>query len=392
MELPPGQDAPRALPIDFPASGSEYFRIWIVNLLLTVITLGLYLPFAKARRLRYFYANTLVDQQPLAFHGDPWRMFRGHVLVGGVTLAYVLLSKVAPLVGLAVFAALMLLWPALWRSSLIFRLRNTSWRGLRFDFNGSLGGAYKVFLPWLVFIAAIVALSAWFAGIYGETPEEQKAWMEANAGAFFTVMGLAYAVGLLLFAQLWTAIKRYQHAHYRFAGQQSQVDLSLGSVLGVGLKALGLFVLALLGFVLLIVGLAFLSAFGTTDRGAMTVFFGIVSVIAVYAALLFSFGPFVGARLQDLLWNATRSQHLQFSSRLKARSLGWLTLKNWLLILLTLGLYRPFAVVATTRLKLAAVGLTLDGEVEQWLADPAQRSNSAVGEMAGDFFGFDVGL
>ena len=44
-------------PVAFTASGSEYFRIWIVNLLLIIVTLGLYLPFAKARRLRYFYAN-----------------------------------------------------------------------------------------------------------------------------------------------------------------------------------------------------------------------------------------------------------------------------------------------------------------------------------------------
>ena len=48
---------PRELRIEFTGSGSEYFRIWIVNLLLILVTLGLYLPFAKARRLRYFYGN-----------------------------------------------------------------------------------------------------------------------------------------------------------------------------------------------------------------------------------------------------------------------------------------------------------------------------------------------
>ena len=51
----------RVLKIRFTGSGSEYFRIWAVNLLLILVTLGLYLPFAKARRIRYFYANTLVD-------------------------------------------------------------------------------------------------------------------------------------------------------------------------------------------------------------------------------------------------------------------------------------------------------------------------------------------
>ena len=33
----------------FTGSGSEYFKIWIVNVLLTIITLGMYYPWAKVR-------------------------------------------------------------------------------------------------------------------------------------------------------------------------------------------------------------------------------------------------------------------------------------------------------------------------------------------------------
>ena len=50
MDSTPNAPSRRELPLEFSASGSEYFRIWIVNLLLTIVTLGLYLPFAKARR------------------------------------------------------------------------------------------------------------------------------------------------------------------------------------------------------------------------------------------------------------------------------------------------------------------------------------------------------
>ena len=59
------------LPITFTGSGDEYFRIWIVNLLLMLVTLGFYLPWAKVRRLRYFYGNTLVDGSALDFQADP---------------------------------------------------------------------------------------------------------------------------------------------------------------------------------------------------------------------------------------------------------------------------------------------------------------------------------
>ena len=44
----------------FTGSGAEYFGIWIVNLLLTIITLGIYSAWAKVRRLQYFYRHTEV--------------------------------------------------------------------------------------------------------------------------------------------------------------------------------------------------------------------------------------------------------------------------------------------------------------------------------------------
>ena len=48
----------RTAAIQFTGSGSEYFKIWIVNVLLTIVTLGIYSAWAKVRRLRYFYNNT----------------------------------------------------------------------------------------------------------------------------------------------------------------------------------------------------------------------------------------------------------------------------------------------------------------------------------------------
>src|SRR5579862_5722202 len=41
----------------FNAKPDEYFRIWIVNLALTLATLGVYSAWAKVRKLRYFYSS-----------------------------------------------------------------------------------------------------------------------------------------------------------------------------------------------------------------------------------------------------------------------------------------------------------------------------------------------
>lgn len=139
---------PRTLAVRFTGSGSEYFRIWIVNLLLTVVTLGLYLPFAKVRRLRYFYGNTLVDGQALAFHGQPWAMFRGHVLLMILFGLYAVAGQMSPLAALIAFVILALIWPALWRAGMAFRLANTSWRGLRFAFRGDVGAPTRHWPRW----------------------------------------------------------------------------------------------------------------------------------------------------------------------------------------------------------------------------------------------------
>lgn len=376
----------RQLPIAFTASGSEYFRIWIVNLLLTVVTLGLYLPFAKARRLRYFYANTQVDGHALGFHGDPWMMFRGHLVVMGFGLAYFLSAQFLPLLSLALMLGFVAVWPLLWRSSLMFRLRNTSWRGLRFDFTGSKRGAYLVFLPWLgLFLGAM--LLGFLAAVLMPQLGERK---PSGLMVFVLVLGF-YALAFWLGAVTLSWMKRYQHGGYRFAQQQGDLRLSSGAVMRLFLKVLGLVLLGLLALLLLGLLLGGVGAIGGESAAAVMAVLMLPLAIAIYLAMVIGIGPFFIARLQNLVWGGTRSQALQFQSRLSARSLAWLSFKNLLLMIITLGLYRPFAVVATTRMRLQAVSVDLQGEMDAWLAE-AQQPVGALGEMGGDFFGFDVGL
>src|SRR5258707_6333866 len=47
------------VPLRFTGRAGEYFRIWIVNICLSIVTLGIYSAWAKVRRKRYFYGNTL---------------------------------------------------------------------------------------------------------------------------------------------------------------------------------------------------------------------------------------------------------------------------------------------------------------------------------------------
>src|SRR5437870_11095625 len=89
-EAPAAPPGSYRLAMRFTGSGSEYFRIWIVNLLLILVTLGLYFPFAKVRRLRYFYGNTQLGGEEFDFHGNPWKMLRGFLLMAAFGGAYAL--------------------------------------------------------------------------------------------------------------------------------------------------------------------------------------------------------------------------------------------------------------------------------------------------------------
>lgn len=377
--LPP----PRVLEIRFTGSGSEYFRIWSVNLLLILVTLGLYLPFAKARRIRYFYANTLVDGQALGFHGDPWKMFRGFVLLVLLMAAYSGAGHFSPLAAFIAFLILCAVWPALWRASMQFRLGNTSWRGLRMRFEGSLAGAYLAcapsYLPAMILVASGVLLK--------DAPPTDP----AGPAAILSMVG---GLGMTLLAPWSLALfKRYQHRGYRIAGQHGCIHLSAARLYLLALKVVGISLLPMfLAGVVIAIFMGIAQALGAPARGPLDLILislGIGLGYLVYFAFVMPYGS---ARLQNLVWNGTRSEALRFRSALGFRALLGLTLKNWLLTALTLSLYRPFAAVSTARLRLEAVEIEASEDPADWVAAAGAGHADATGDIAGDFFGIDMGL
>ena len=373
------------LDVRFTGSGSEYFRIWIVNLLLMLVTLSLYYPWAKVRRLRYFYGNTLVDGQPLDFHGKPLMMLRGYLLVGLLLVLYSVAGKFSPLAGLAAFTIVAAIWPALLKSSMQFRLANTSWRGLRFRFTGTVAGAYKAILP--LFVPGLLTLAALVA-----VPDE------ANPPLWYAgLVGGVTFVALLVLPWLWFKLKQYQHQNFSLGQLRTELRTDVWAFYRVFLKTLGVF----LGMVVLIVGVMFaLGAVGLASvlpgrSGAglgAAIFAGLLAGVIGLLAMQIVPRPYFTSRMQNLLWSRTGNQSMRFRSKLKFRPLLMLTLKNWLLMLLTLGLYWPFAAVALTRMRLEAVTVITRVDPADLLGDSRTAEGEAAGDAAGDLFGLDIGL
>ena len=264
---------------------------------------------------------------------------------------------------------------------MVFRMVNTSWRGLRFRFVGSLRDAYLTHLPPFVVVLPMVALS--FA--MPEDPEQAPPdWVLGSIAAVFLLF-------LLTLPWLMWRIKAYQHRHYALGPLQTDFRATLGSFYALAAKPF-LLVAGLLGLLVLAIVLTFGSI--SVMGGLLTQILWVVPllVFGFWLLILVGIGPWITTRLQNLVWTKTGNAQMRFISQLRFRDMLWLSLKNGLLIMVTLGLYWPFAKVAMARLRLEAVHVRAVADLQALVAAGHERPAEAAGDAAGDFFGLDVGL
>ena len=328
VSLAPGRDllkpdasrSSNQLCIVFTGSGSEYFRIWIVNLLLTLVTLGVYSPWAKARRLRYFYGNTVVDGEPLGFHGDPKKMFKGFVLVGLLFGLYSVAGNFSAMAGFVAFLIVAAIWPALFKSAMQFRLANTSWRGLRFRFNGSLAGAYTAWAPLFAFGAVL----AGFPFFLPNADMEKETAVLAKLGAMWPVMLAVMLTGIAATPVLMWNLKKYQHNHYALATLQTSFKATVASFYMLYFKMV-LLMLVLLSTVA-ILGYALVTVSDLLPQWMVSA--KIVVWIAGMIVMFVLIKSYSISRMQNLVWTQTGNASLHFTSTLRFNSLLWLNIKK----------------------------------------------------------------
>lgn len=155
------EDLGPAYKLTFHGSGGALFGIYIRNILLTIITLGVYYFWGKAKVRGYLIGNTEFLGDRLAFHGT------GRELMAGSGKAFFIFAlplallnslpgflKLGPLFemgaqGLTSFAILILI-PFAMVTSFRYRLTRTSWREIRFSFWGKSAEFTRIFLLGLI--------------------------------------------------------------------------------------------------------------------------------------------------------------------------------------------------------------------------------------------------
>ncbi len=370
--------AQRRYPIEFTGTGSEYFRIWIVNLLLTIVTLGIYSAWAKVRRLQYFYRNTRLDGSVFDYHGRPGAILRGRLIAVIAIAGYRYAFDFSPWLGMAAALGFVGLLPWLLAQSQRFRLHNSNYRGLRFRFLGSTAEAYRLVVPPIV----LMLLPGVFVGFAaGQVRPDPMLFVPVAAG---------YLLLLALAPYLHYRAKRYQHANTAYGGEQSTFDGRPGAFYRLYLEAVAMGLGAVLVAVVL-VAFAGMAGVALGGRGAGGVMAGVVVLVLFYAALIAAMQTVV-ARVQNYVWQRTTIGPVRFDSQVKPGRLAGVVLGNLVLIVLTLGLFIPFAAIRLLKVKLESVSVISAGDLDRIAQAGAGPEIGAVGEGAVDLLDIDFAL
>ncbi len=340
---------------EFRGSAGEFFGIWIVNLLLSILTLGIYSAWAKVRTKKYFYQNTYVAGRSFDYHATGLQILIGRIIVIVGLVAYSILAAI-PIVGLFLLLGLLFLIPYLLVRSLRFNARMSSWSNVRFNFNGSVGiaAANYYFFP---FVAALTAFTTWpFVTrsiqrfhVNGHTLGKTPMNFDSPIAPFYKAFFAAIAWVLLVF-------------------------VLAASVFGIGLTTFQAF-----------------EELGQDPENIAA----LLSVLSLYGFLLFAFIPatiIYHAMVRNTVFNySDLGEKHRFFSNVSALRLLWISASNSVAIVLSLGLLLPWAHVRRTRY-LAAHTIFIPGGPLDEFVDEVTANVSAIGDAYGDIEGFDIGI
>lgn len=145
--LPSAPDeAPQALPLQFRGTARDYFGVWVVNVLLTLCTLGIWSAWAKVRTLRWFHGHTYLAGAGFDYHATGGQILKGRLLAIAIIVGVSLIGAVWPLAERLISLFILLAIPWLVNASLGFHAYMTSWSNVRFGFQGSYGRALLAFV------------------------------------------------------------------------------------------------------------------------------------------------------------------------------------------------------------------------------------------------------
>ena len=335
-------------PFEFRGTTREYFRIWIVNLALTVVTLGVFSAWAKVRRERYFYGNTWVAGVPFQYLAPPLKILRGRVVAAAVFGSYVLLSQLSPLASLALIGALLLATPFLVVSALRFRARYSSWSTITFQFVGATRDAVTYYIVLSLLLIPTLGLSLPYQRF------KQRAFM---------VSGHRFAGLPLTF------------------GASASDYYAIYFIAGIGLALIGM----------LAFGVSFVGSASLPDIPAEYSTYAVFAPVGVLYGSMFFVWCYLASRTTNLTYDSTAFAENRFQSTVRGRDLLRIYLGNTVAILLSLGMLVPWAQIRLARYRAEHLQLIAGGDLGAFV-DAVRTDVGATGAETANVFDLDLSI
>ena len=369
-ETPPPavDDSERSFSFEFRGRTEEYFRIWIVNALLTIATVGIYSPWAKVRAKRYFYGNAFVAGANFEYHARPLSILLARAVV---LLLVVVVGAIAAAYSAAADARysflLFLLLPWALVRGLSFNARNSSYRGLRFSFARRYGEAYFV-----LFALPTLLLALFWSGV-----ERIPSGFEAIGFIAVVVFSM-----LITFAAF---LPYFVFRYYRF----KVANHALGRTRFVFAQSSKPYYFALLAALLPLLAIFIFLALADFDDGAF-VFSFVLSPLFLFALSV------PRARLFKAFWAGVQTENgARIECDISINDFaGRILTINFFASLLSFGLLHPWTQVRKARYIAAHLRLVAPSAAIDSLRLGETETIGALGEEwdAVEGFDFDVGL
>jgi uncharacterized membrane protein YjgN (DUF898 family) len=380
METAVSELSPNKQLFNFSGSGREYFRIWIVNLALTILTLGIYSAWAKVRRLKYFYGHTQLDGHHFDYLADPKKILIGRVIAVLLLILYSQGTTFFPSLALYIVGFLLLLLPFIIVSSSAFSFRNTAYRNVRFHFRKDIAAAYRRVMPPLAIVLVLMGI------MYVLLPE-QISTQEGDLPRGLFVSQLVVLVLLPFIPWLDHIRSKFVIGHLQYGKAQGSFRAGVWDFYKLYLVTLLAFV-ALAVIVSLAVGV-FVRMQAPTEEAEPSFTVIIAALLLLYALLFIVMSFFIASR-NNLLRNHTQIGNNRLYGDFAAGAMLWLLFSNAVAIVCTLGMFTPWAGIRLARYNAAHTRMdtaNLDDTVAE-----ASSDESAIGEEIGEFFDIDIGI
>lgn len=332
-------------PVEFKGEGFEYFKIWIVNIFLTIITLGIYSAWAKVRNKQYFYGNTFIDGSSFRYTAKPIAILKGRLIALAFFAAYSLLNKFNPILGGVLFIILMTFIPWIIVRSLQFNARNSVYRNIRFNFDAKAKDAAMVFLVWPILIP--------------------------------------FTLGLIM-PFIWYKQSQFFVNHSAFGTSNFEFSAGAKDYYKVFLNIF----LAVIGFGIVFAVIA--KVIGVPNSPELQQLFVLIGSPFMMLMYLFIFA-YSATALGNLFFNASTINAHGFTATLQIPKMAWLYFSNTLGIVLTLGLFIPWAQIRIARYRSESLTLNMSGSMDSFV-NAEQEHVSALGEQVGEVFDMDVSI